>query len=64
MSDKPEMTPSVLMVDGNGILHPNRAGVASHIGKAAGNKLEKQYLMGSVIDTYFSQMPNGLNRMI
>ena len=32
MSEAPELTPCLLMVDGNGILHPNRAGVASHIG--------------------------------
>jgi len=30
--ERPEVTPSVLMMDGNGILHPNRAGVSSHIG--------------------------------
>jgi len=29
---KPEVTPSVIMMDGNGILHPNRAGLASHLG--------------------------------
>lgn len=29
---KPEVTPDVIMIDGNGILHPNRAGIASHIG--------------------------------
>jgi len=28
----PELTPEVLMIDGNGILHPNRAGIASHLG--------------------------------
>uniref|UniRef100_A0A7S0SSU9 Endonuclease V n=1 Tax=Chromulina nebulosa TaxID=96789 RepID=A0A7S0SSU9_9STRA len=30
--DKPEFYPDVLMIDGNGILHGARAGVASHIG--------------------------------
>jgi len=30
--NEPELTPSLLMIDGNGILHPNRAGIASHIG--------------------------------
>ena len=28
----PELTPEVLLIDGNGILHPNRAGIASHLG--------------------------------
>eukprot|EP01035_Chromulina_nebulosa_P020813 gene20813-26981_t len=30
--DKPEYYPDVLMIDGNGILHGARAGVASHLG--------------------------------
>ena len=30
--DKPEVSPDLLMLDGNGILHPNRAGIASHLG--------------------------------
>eukprot|EP00088_Acartia_fossae_P037969 TRINITY_DN3921_c0_g2_i1.p1 TRINITY_DN3921_c0_g2~~TRINITY_DN3921_c0_g2_i1.p1 ORF type:complete len:284 (+),score=46.16 TRINITY_DN3921_c0_g2_i1:586-1437(+) len=29
---EPNLTPTILMIDGNGILHPNRAGIASHIG--------------------------------
>lgn len=33
---KPELTPEVLMIDGNGILHPNRAGIASHLGVELG----------------------------
>jgi deoxyinosine 3'endonuclease (endonuclease V) len=33
---QPELTPEVLMVDGNGILHPNRAGIASHLGVELG----------------------------
>jgi deoxyinosine 3'endonuclease (endonuclease V) len=28
----PEWTPNVLLVDGNGILHPQQAGLASHVG--------------------------------
>ena len=29
---RPDLTPSVLMVDGNGVLHPRKCGVACHIG--------------------------------
>jgi len=32
ISTKPELTPEIIMIDGNGILHPNRAGIASHLG--------------------------------
>jgi len=32
--EKPELTPGVLMVDGNGILHPRLCGVACHVGLA------------------------------
>jgi len=30
--ENPEVSPDLLMLDGNGILHPNRAGIASHLG--------------------------------
>jgi len=33
---RPELTPGVLMVDGNGLLHPRRCGTACHIGLATG----------------------------
>jgi len=29
---KPEFTPQVIMVDGNGVLHQNACGLASHLG--------------------------------
>ena len=32
ISTQPALTPEILMIDGNGILHPNRAGIASHLG--------------------------------
>jgi deoxyinosine 3'endonuclease (endonuclease V) len=32
----PELLPDVIMVDGNGILHPNRFGLACHLGVCAG----------------------------
>ena len=28
----PELTPDILMVDGNGLLHPRQCGIACHIG--------------------------------
>ena len=28
----PELTPGILMVDGNGLLHPRQCGIACHIG--------------------------------
>ncbi len=28
----PEVTPQVILIDGNGILHPHRFGLASHMG--------------------------------
>ncbi len=30
---EPEMTPSVILCDGNGILHPKRNGLACHVGR-------------------------------
>ena len=35
-TSKPELTPEVILVDGNGILHPNRFGLACHLGVLAG----------------------------
>jgi deoxyinosine 3'endonuclease (endonuclease V) len=32
MTEKPELKPDVILVDGNGLLHPQRCGVACHIG--------------------------------
>jgi len=31
LENKPELTPQVILVDGNGILHPSRFGLACHI---------------------------------
>merc|ERR1711915_14856 len=36
MNTKPEVTPGVLLVDGNGILHPRQCGLACHIGVSTG----------------------------
>ena len=33
---KPELLPHVILVDGNGILHPNRFGLACHLGVLSG----------------------------
>merc|ERR1719186_2046665 len=33
---QPEVTPSALLVDGNGVLHPRQCGIACHIGVATG----------------------------
>merc|ERR1719369_752034 len=33
---RPEVTPSTLLVDGNGILHPRKCGIACHIGVDTG----------------------------
>jgi deoxyinosine 3'endonuclease (endonuclease V) len=32
VQEHPELKPDVLLVDGNGILHPQRSGIACHIG--------------------------------
>ena len=32
--ERPELTPQLLVVDGNGLLHPRQAGLACHIGRA------------------------------
>jgi len=36
MKQKPEVTPSALLVDGNGVLHPRQCGLACHIGVDTG----------------------------
>lgn len=36
IKENPELTPNVLMVDGNGILHPRQCGTACHIALATG----------------------------
>ena len=36
MKIKPEVTPTALLVDGNGVLHPRQCGIACHIGVATG----------------------------
>lgn len=36
IKEKPEVTPNVLMVDGNGILHPRQCGTACHIALVTG----------------------------
>ncbi|KAJ1971513.1 hypothetical protein H4R34_005720, partial [Dimargaris verticillata] len=33
--EQPELVPQVIMVDGNGVLHPRRFGLASHLGVVA-----------------------------
>lgn len=35
-SDRPDLAPDLVMVDGNGVLHPNRFGLACHLGVLAG----------------------------
>jgi len=32
IENEPSLKPDILMIDGNGILHPNQAGIASHLG--------------------------------
>ena len=32
--ERPELTPQLLVIDGNGLLHPRQAGLACHIGRA------------------------------
>jgi len=34
-SNRPELTPDVVLVDGNGALHPRNAGIATHVGVLA-----------------------------
>ena len=35
-ASRPELQPQVILVDGNGILHPNRFGLACHLGVLSG----------------------------
>ncbi|WP_233543948.1 deoxyribonuclease V [Salinisphaera sp. Q1T1-3] len=57
-----EMTPDLLMVDGHGIAHPRRLGVATHLGLASGLPaigIAKKRLVGThdtVPDTRFAQV--------
>lgn len=36
MQDQPEMTPKAILVDGNGVLHPRKAGIACFVGVKTG----------------------------
>lgn len=51
--NKLEQKPDVLMVDGNGILHPRRIGMASHVGILLNTPtigIAKNLLLGEVLD--------------
>ena len=41
--ERPELTPSLLVVDGNGLLHPRQAGLACHIGVELQTKVREDF---------------------